>query len=345
MLQRNTITDLLKGLAVVFMIQVHITELFASPIQYSSHYGLISLFLGASPVAPVFMVVLGYYLAESKKTTKQLIVRSYKLFGLGLLLNLGLNFNLICSVISGRFELNLLPFIFGVDILLFAGLACLFISILKKQFRTNYLIAILCSILFPMMASYLSSFSFQLSALNYISAFFIGNTEWSFFPFFTWISYPLIGFVLNIINQKYDLQNKVTVKLRFAILLITCCFTIFTFNYSSTITSQLQLYYHHTILFLIWTLVFLGGYYFFVVQLYHWFSSTKLIYYLTWLGKNVTYIYCIQWLIIGNIATEIYKSLTSIPLLMLCTFGVILISSGITYSLQKIMPSKKITSI
>jgi uncharacterized membrane protein len=345
MFHRNTIADLLKGLAVLFMIQVHIIELFASPNQYSSHYGFISLFLGASPVAPVFMIVLGYYLSESKKTTKQLIVRSSLLFGLGLLLNLGLNFNLICSVISGKYEINLLPFIFGVDILLFAGLACLFISILKKQLHANYLIAVLCILLFPIMASYLSTFSFQLPALNYVSAFFIGNTEWSFFPFFTWISYPLVGFVLNTINQKYDLQNRITAKLRIAILLIVSCFTVFTFNYSSAITSQLQLYYHHTILFFAWTLLFLSGYYCFVIQLYQWFSSTKIISYIAWVGKNVTYIYCIQWLIIGNVATEIYKTLTSIPLLMLCTLGVILVSSGITYGLQKIIIPKKITSI
>ena len=37
-------------------------------------------------------------------------------------------------------------------------------------------------------------------------------------------------------------------------------------------------------------------------------KKTKLIYYLSWTGKNVTVIYVIQWIIIGNIATILYHT-------------------------------------
>jgi surface polysaccharide O-acyltransferase-like enzyme len=82
-MNRNRTADLLKGLAVIFMIQVHLLELFATQDIYVSWIGKISLFLGGPPAAPVFMVVMGYYFASSKRTLKSGTVRGLKLILLG----------------------------------------------------------------------------------------------------------------------------------------------------------------------------------------------------------------------------------------------------------------------
>lgn len=51
--------DIARGLAVLFMIAVHITLVFSNDHVKSSLYGLTIEFLGGIPAAPVFMFVLG----------------------------------------------------------------------------------------------------------------------------------------------------------------------------------------------------------------------------------------------------------------------------------------------
>ena len=151
---RNKIVDLLKGIAVLFMIQVHLVELFANPEVYNSKLGSISLFLGAAPVAPTFMIIMGYFLSRSNKSTNQLIFRGILLFCLGMILNCLLNLNLLLSVSKGLLKLNIFPFIFGVDILQFAGLAIIFISLLEKLIEKSFMIPIILAILSPLIGSY-----------------------------------------------------------------------------------------------------------------------------------------------------------------------------------------------
>jgi uncharacterized membrane protein len=124
--------DVLKGFAVLLMIQIHIIELFANDGVYHSALGSALLFLGGPPVAPVFMTIFGYFIFSSKKTTLQLVLRGASIFGVGMLLNLALNFNLIISVYQEKLQVNIWPYIFGVDILQFAGLSLIFISLLKN---------------------------------------------------------------------------------------------------------------------------------------------------------------------------------------------------------------------
>ena len=91
MTNRSQTPDLLKGIAVVLMIQVHIVELFATPEIFESQMGKILLFLGGPLCAPIFMVIFGYYIAATKKTTSKLLARGVRIFLAGMLLNIGLN--------------------------------------------------------------------------------------------------------------------------------------------------------------------------------------------------------------------------------------------------------------
>ena len=131
---RNHSLDLLKGIAVLLMIQVHVMELFASDVISRSTIGKLSLFLGCAPVAPVFMLIFGYFIAKSNKSIRQLIVRGLKMFVLGMTLNNVLNLNLISSVYLGKLNVELMPYVFGVDILQFVGLALIIITPFKKWF-------------------------------------------------------------------------------------------------------------------------------------------------------------------------------------------------------------------
>ena len=85
---RNHSLDLLKGIAVLLMIQVHVMELFASDAVSTSTVGKLSLFFGGAPVAPLFMIIFGYFIAKSNKSVRQLLARGVQIFVLGMALNI-----------------------------------------------------------------------------------------------------------------------------------------------------------------------------------------------------------------------------------------------------------------
>ena len=135
--ERDITADLLKGWAVVFMIQVHIVELFALQEIYESTLGSLLLFIGGPPAAPVFMAVMGYYIAKGNKSTLANIVRGAKLIGLGFILNVALNAHLLIKIYSGTIVINPGPYLFGADILILAGLSIIILTLLIKVFPKN----------------------------------------------------------------------------------------------------------------------------------------------------------------------------------------------------------------
>ena len=139
-IKRNQTADLLKGLAVIFMIQVHIMELFAKQEIYDGIAGKISLFFGGPPCAPIFMAVMGYFLFSSNKKTSYYLTRGCILFFGGILLNIGLNFNLLYHIFFAGYDINPFNYIFGVDILPLAGMSVVLIGLLKFVFKKNYVV-------------------------------------------------------------------------------------------------------------------------------------------------------------------------------------------------------------
>ena len=203
---RTQTPDLLKGIAVLLMIQVHIIELFATNQISESIIGKLLLFLGGPLVAPVFAFFLGYFLMKSNKSAKQLVVRGLQLFGLGMCLNILLNLNLIISVNRGVLKVDIWPYIFGVDILQLAGLAVVLMAVLKKVLQ-NYLMSIALILLSAFLGHYLLQFTSDSSFIKYISSFFYGSTTWSYFPLFPWLAYPLSGLAFYQLKEKIKLNR------------------------------------------------------------------------------------------------------------------------------------------
>lgn len=328
---RNQTTDLLKGIAVLLMIQVHIIELFASNDVFSSFYGKLLLFFGGPPVAPVFALILGYNIASSSKTTKQLIIRGLNFLILGMVLNIALNFNLIVSVYKGLIDVDLLPYIFGVDILQFAGISIIVISIIKKILSKNIILIIFSTILVAFLGQFLIQFIPENITLKYITSFFYGTTHWSYFPLLPWLAFPLAGFLIYNIIPRVNLNFLTLAKFKIIVIISSIVFLIFTLNYAISISSDLELYYHHTFLFSLWLLAFIIFHSFYINELDKNLGHSILIKYIKWLGENVTLIYVIQWIIIGNIATEIYKTISNPFYLLFCFIGIVMISSIVCY--------------
>ncbi len=80
--------DLARGLAIVFMIGVHVLWHWGAPDTWTSPIGQVISFLGGPTAAPVFMFLMGASIAFSSRTSfSSLAVRGLWLLWLGYLLN------------------------------------------------------------------------------------------------------------------------------------------------------------------------------------------------------------------------------------------------------------------
>lgn len=337
--KRFEMADLVKGIAVLLMIQVHIIELFATVSIFESDYGRFFLFLGGPFVAPVFLFVFGYFIANSTKTNAQQIVRGLKIFFYGMLLNIALNFNLFIKNNAGQIGFDIFPYLFGVDVLQCAGFCLVIITLIKKVILKNNLILIAALLLSAFLGGFLLQDKTDFIFLQYLSAFFYGSTAWSYFPVFPWIAYPLLGMAFFRITIDFKIPTKPVAKM--AIWLSFLVFLFFTLDYAIAVSSNLNSYYHHGLTFFLWTMIFLTFYGFIINEMDVLLGKFFVFQYIKWLGENVTVIYVIQWILIGNISTAIYKSIANPIILLFAFMFILLLSSSIAFLFIQIKKGKK----
>ncbi|MFA4851919.1 MAG: acyltransferase family protein [Bacteroidales bacterium] len=336
--KRNPTADLLKGIAVIFMIQVHIMELFAKQEIYDSIIGKVSLFLGGPPCAPVFMAVMGYFIASSEKPFIYFFKRGIILFTGGIILNIARSANLLHYIYIGQSPADPFFYIFGVDILSLAGLSIFIIGLLQLIFKRNYIFYFILAIFIVAITPFLPVFGNSERLFDFANAFLWGNFGWSYFPVFPWLAYVLIGFAFRFAAEQYKILEKFGTNnsLVFSIpLLIAAGITIL---YAAEIAHNLKGeggYYHHGILYFGWVMLFMAGYIMFANLIEEYSGKSPLVRFVKWVGKNVTIFYIFQWLIIGNIATEIFKTQKKYNLIF-WFLGITAVVSILTYIWGKI---------
>lgn len=329
---RNRTADLLKGIAVLLMVQVHLIELFAQQQIFDSYVGSVLLFLGGPPAAPVFMAVMGYFIAFGNSTVSKSILRGLKLIGGGLLLNFGLNFHLFIKIYNNTIVTSPWPYLFGVDILFLAGLSIIILSVFQILFKKKpipYIIVIVFIFLIGQFVSYPES----LGPISYFTALIYSDSWWSYFPVIPWLAYPLTGYVFYLIlpsissffkNQTYNIL----------VFTISGIILIASIGYGVSVAANLHVYYHHDFIYYLFTLNFM----IFWTVLFNFITSFPTNYITNsfeWMGKNVTIFYVIQWLIIGNIATALYKTQNGVELLF-WFIGIVISTSLIIFIYLKV---------
>jgi len=338
-MKRFPLPDLLKGFAVLLIIPVHILETFIDYPGRESLFGKVLLLLGGPIAVPVFMMVMGYFVAMSKKSFAQNMLRGVLIFILGFLLNIGLNFKLLLKIRYQGWQFDPLQFIFGVDIFYLAGLSIIVLTVLKNINRGQQWVAFALVLFVSATTSYFNEILI-VADNNYILPFIGGKYSWSYFPIFPWLTYPLIGFIF----QKSELrirkliQNHKTVSiiLLLAVAILTALFS----RFGIETTINISEYYHHTFPFFLWTM---GVDLIWIILL--WFIMQKfaefpLIVFLRWLGKNITVFYIIQWLIIGNIATAIYQT-QDLTKYIFWFVPIFMVTLGLTLLVERIKRTKK----
>ncbi len=335
MKQRSITADVLKGLAVIFMIQVHIMEVFADTSIYHSLTGRISLFLGGPPAAPVFMAVMGYFLAASSKGMMATITRGFKLILGGLALNVAINLNLLYRIVSGTSDANPLTFVFGIDILVLAGFTVIITVLLKKVFDLNFLLPLAAGMMTlavtPMVNDALPATG---GTSAYLLSLFGGEASWSYFPLFPWMAYPLFGYSAYLFLKAGYGGFLDNINISNLLLTVWALFIALTINYGIDTAAKLKDYYHHGIIYGLWTLVFTAGYTLLISRLSQHAPESPFLEYFAVIGKNVTLAYVVQWVIIGNTGTSVFRSL-DISESYVAMIAVIIVTSAVVYLREK----------
>jgi len=250
---------------------------------------------------------MGYFIAKNRSTFSQNTRRGVKLFILGFLLNIGLNFHLYLKIAFAGWQHDPLKYIFGIDILYLAGMSIIVLAVLKLLKKRQEIAAI---ILFLVVAASTGFMNEKFTVINhyYVLPFIAGNYSWSYFPLFPWIAYPLAGFIYaqyeDRIKRFLEWQKAVSV-----ILLLAVCALVIVFSKQGINTTiDLPAYYHHTFGYILWALGLTFLWVLFLRLFLKLFPNTYVGNFFCWIGKNITLFYVIQWLIIGNIATEVFQT-------------------------------------
>ena len=109
---------------------------------------------------------------------------------------------------------------------------------------------------------------------------------------------------------------------------------IVSIGYGVSVAANLHVYYHHDFIYYLFTLNFMIFWtvsFNFITS----FPTNFITNSLEWMGKNVTVFYVIQWLIIGNVATALYKTQNGVELLF-WFIGIVISTSLITLLYLKV---------
>ena len=190
--------DLARGLAVFFMILVHVLENYGSDGVYDNIIGRIVEFLGGAPAAPVFMFVMGFFLVyPSDKGLKINVIRGLKIMALGYLLSfLRYTFPEALGITHYGGGFDFLSFVCEVDILQFAGFALILLAVIRHFIpwpRTWVLLAVLVTVSSPL----LWGISSGISVIDWFLDLLWGTYEEVWFPIFPWITFPLLGMAFS----------------------------------------------------------------------------------------------------------------------------------------------------
>ncbi|MBA4410278.1 MAG: acyltransferase family protein [Bacteroidota bacterium] len=333
-MKRFPLPDLLKGFAVFLIVPVHILETFIDYSGRESLFGKILLLLGGPFGVPMFMMAMGYFVALSKKSTAQNLLRGALIFILGIFLNIGLNFHLLLKIWTEGWKFDPLQAIFGVDIFYLAGLSIIVLAGLKSINKGQQWIALALILFVSGSTSYFNEI-LMATDRNYILPFIGGDYSWSYFPLFPWLAYPLVGFLFQKteprIRDFFQKQKAVSIAILSAIFILVVLFS----KSGIETTINLPEYYHHAFPFFLWAM---GVDVLWVLLLWlivQKFREFPVIVFLRWLGKNITVFYVVQWLIIGNIATAIYQT-QKLSAYMFWFVPIFLATVGLTFLFERI---------
>ena len=301
--------DIARGLAVFFMIAIHTVLIYSNSHVQTSLVGATVDFFGSPTAAPVFLFLLGIGIVYSRRSEPgRLMKRGLILFCMGYLLNvsrLGAP-EFLCYLNTGNrnFLVESVFETLSIDLFQFAGLTFTFFGILKR-FRAGVVSLAVTGLVLVVMNIFVVKVQYDNIWLSAVTGLFWGSSKISYFPFLTWIAYPIAGYIFGayLIRAADKLSFYKITFLASAVLLVffSLFFTlIFKINIRwNELGLETDFYYHHTlfsnIIFVLFSVLWISSLY----------LATKLpgipaILRTTierW-SRNVSEIYFIQWILL-----------------------------------------------
>ena len=335
--------DLAKVSAIFLMILVHY---FAFCTFGNLDYGIITeyMFILFQCSAPIFMFAMGIGMIYTRHDSpREFVIRGIKLLLLGLIVN---TMYFLSNYSAGvPLEYSLLSFLAN-DILQFAGLTFILVGILKK-FNVSTIRMALISIVFSLIASYFSDFSFTNIYLNQLLGNLIetfGQNTVSCFPILNWFIVPAFGMLFgeNLIrcndkDQLYKLILKPTAIISLIFLIVGLITREGMFStVGGTVPEKLE-YLHPSIP----DIIILIAVILFIVSLLYFISkrlSPKITDFIVKTSKNVTIIYIVQWALILSLTyvNQFLQIKATLPIAILTLLFVLIATLILTEAYVKV---------
>lgn len=338
--------DFARGMAVLFMVLVHVLDFYGQSSVHDTMIGTIVEYLGAYPAAPVFMFIMGVFIASSTQTLQQGLQRAAWLFLLGYLLNitrLALPMWLLSSTgMSSAPELAyhtpMIEFFIG-DILQFAGLAyacCMLI----KHYQASSIVLLATTLIVIFISPFIWDIHSGSAFIDEFLKLLWGNRDHgAMFPVFPWLAYPLSGLIFGYkIATSTNLNRLFNFCLLWGAVITALGFIITTNNPEWHVGYFLRGGPGATItnigLVLVWLwccqlMVNKVGEMRFMNLFYFW-------------SKNVTTLYIVQWIIIGWGLIVLGFNQLDLGSTLLMMLSVLIASDVITRFVSKALQKKRI---
>jgi uncharacterized membrane protein len=208
--------DLARGLAVLFMIGVHVLFHWGAPDTWTTPIGQVISFLGGPTAAPVFMFLMGASLAFSSRSSfGSLVVRGLWLLWLGYVLNvlrgvipayLGLATGVVTAEQIAPFTLPWL--LTTVDVHHMAGLSLVAIAVLTLVARPGWAwLAVAAAVV--LIAPVVRGFTFGTPVLDGPLTPVLSDAPNVYYAVLPWIAYPLVGGLFGSIMARAEDRTRV----------------------------------------------------------------------------------------------------------------------------------------
>ena len=306
------------------------------------YFGIPLLFdsvIGGPMSAPMFLFCMGATIHYSKVNTPQKMVqRGLYILLIGFILNICRFFIpfMIGWLITGNADKYLVPlpyFVFGNDVLQFAGLAFLCLALFTKLKTPKWLMAVIALAL-SVAGSFLRTTDMGNDVLNVIFGWFIGtvnqkNLIISDFPLFNWFIIPVCGYIFGSVLLR--VKDKRKFYLSFSPVLLTLAVIVLAFELPAEVgmfgdgeNAYYHLYTFDAITCMALTLGLLGVYYGLSKIL-----PKKILHFFTYTSSHITKFYCIHWVLvrfITNVVLYVVLGTQLIPVweIMLISLGIVI---------------------
>ena len=306
------------------------------------YFGIPLLFdsvIGGPMSAPMFLFCMGATIHYSKVNTPQKMVqRGLYILLIGFILNICRFFIpfMIGWLITGNADKYLVPlpyFVFGNDVLQFAGLAFLCLALFTKLKTPKWLMAVIALAL-SVAGSFLRTTDMGNDVLNVIFGWFIGtvnqeNLIISDFTLFNWFIIPVCGYIFGSVLLR--VKDKRKFYLSFSPVLLTLAVIVLAFELPAEVgmfgdgeNAYYHLYTFDAITCMALTLGLLGVYYGLSKIL-----PKKILHFFTYTSSHITKFYCIHWVLvrfITNVVLYVVLGTQLIPVweIMLISLGIVI---------------------